>query len=457
MNTTLNTLYVLGRQPALGRAELESVYGAAAIKPFGEQGLLVEKGTTLQPFSRFGGSMKQAEVLATLDTTDWNRISSFVRQRLPGLLPSLPETGKIQLGLSAYGINISPQKLLASGLELKKALRKSGHSVRLVENKELALSSAQILYNKLTGPQGYEIVLFAAGNQTLIARTLAEQDINSYTTRDRERPKRDPRVGMLPPKLAQIIINLALGQENPHEQTVLDPFCGTGVVLQEAALMGAAVYGTDLEERMIRYTRDNISWLKETFSINFAWKVDEGDATTYPWDPIITAVACETYLGQPLIRIPEEQKLQTIVHTCNQIIKKFLENLGSQIPSGTRLCLAVPAWKLTPLHHSRDASSKATRPSRAFGTKEHFSSALLGHGTTRTASSGARVENAFSAQMQRPEPPANYDDFRHLPLVDQISDLGYNRVSFATVRSEDLIYHRENQIVARELLVLTKR
>ena len=48
---------------------------------------------------------------------------------------------------------------------------------------------------------------------------------------------------MLPPKLAQIIVSLSGTQPG---QTVLDPFCGTGVVLQEALIMGAIVYGFDL-------------------------------------------------------------------------------------------------------------------------------------------------------------------------------------------------------------------
>lgn len=62
-------------------------------------------------------------------------------------------------------------------------------------------------------------------------RTSFVQDIESYTARDQARPMRDARVGMLPPKLAQIIINLALSNNDITE--VLDPFCGTGVVLQE--------------------------------------------------------------------------------------------------------------------------------------------------------------------------------------------------------------------------------
>jgi hypothetical protein len=35
-----------------------------------------------------------------------------------------------------------------------------------------------------------------------------------------------------------------------------------------------------------------------------------------------------------------------------------------------------------------------------------------------------------------------------------LADLGYERVQFAHVKNEDLLYYREDQIVARELLVL---
>jgi hypothetical protein len=46
---------------------------------------------------------------------------------------------------------------------------------------------------------------------------------------------------------------------------------------------------------------------------------------------------------------------------------------------------------------------------------------------------------------------------RHLPLIDQISDLGYNRVSFEHAEPEDLIYYRSDQVVARELLVIVRK
>lgn len=70
--------------------------------------------------------------------------------------------------------------------------------------------------------------------------------------RDYGRPARDARVGMLPPKLAQIMLNLSVKDEKSG--TVLDPFCGTGVLLQEAALAGFDFIGSDIEPRMVEMT-----------------------------------------------------------------------------------------------------------------------------------------------------------------------------------------------------------
>ncbi|PLS81163.1 hypothetical protein CYG49_02735, partial [Candidatus Saccharibacteria bacterium] len=49
------------------------------------------------------------------------------------------------------------------------------------------------------------------------------------------------------------------------------------------------------------------------------------------------------------------------------------------------------------------------------------------------------------------------DGFRHLAIIDEIDTLGFKRVEFRHASQHDLIYHREDQIVARELLVLIKK
>ena len=412
----MQSLMILGRQPALGLAELESLYGADTLQPVGPQAVIVDVDPCLLAFDRLGGSVKFCKLLTTLDTTNWGQIEKFLLQVSPGHSQSMPE-GKMQLGLSLYGFNEGLKRIEATGLSLKKAIRKTGRSVRLIPNKSVELNAAQVIHNHLTGPTGWELVFVRDGNKTIVAQTVKVQDIESYTMRDRERPKRDTRVGMLPPKLAQIIINMAVGQlpedqlssicdipageDLPRpflEQTVLDPFCGTGVVLQEAALMGYHVYGSDLEPRMVDYSGRNLGWLAGRYHVPpVCCRLEAGDATTHTWKTPIDYVAAETYLGRPFTSQPAPEALAQTVTDCNLILKKFLRNIDSQLQAGTRLCLAVPAWQ--------------TRPGQ----------------------------------------------FKHLPLIDQIGDLGYNRVSFEHIRDADLIYYRDDQLVARQLLVITRK
>lgn len=381
-------LAILGRQPRLGLAELESLLGAAKVTPVGEGAALVDGEITM---ARLGGSLKLARVVSELATTNWPEIQAQLLAMVPPQLAHAPE-GKLKLGLSVYGVKATKPQLFRAGLELKKACRAQKRSVRVVPNTELALNSAQVIHNQLTSPLGWELLLVRNNNKTILAQTIAVQDVDDYARRDYGRPYRDAFVGMLPPKLAQQMLNLA--QVMPG-QTVLDPFCGTGVVLQEAALRGCPVYGTDLSEKMVRYTRDNLHWLRETYNISFGILFESADATTATWRPPLDHVVCETYLGQPLSGLPRPEKLAEIIHTCNKITEQFLKNLRPQLAPGSRHCIAVPVW-------------------------------FNGH------------------------------TFKHLPMLDHLESLGYNRVRFQYASAtRDLVYHRADQIVGRELLVIT--
>ena len=52
----------------------------------------------------------------------------------------------------------------------------------------------------------------------------------------------------LHPKLARVLVNISAIK---RDETLLDPFCGTGGILIEAGLIGAKVIGSDIEEKMI--------------------------------------------------------------------------------------------------------------------------------------------------------------------------------------------------------------
>lgn len=391
-------LYILGRQPALGLAELERLCDAGKVKPFGNFAACVNAAAP--PFARLGGSLKSVDITCELPYANWKKVQAFLLENAETLFAP-GASGRHTLGLSIYGHEVPAKHLNALLLTCKKQLRTPERSIRIVESKQSpALESAQIIHNGLLEENGRELVIALDGQRTLIGLTTHEQDIESYTLRDRGRPGRDAKVGMLPPKLAQIIINLAAGSPGHSAQAkhiVLDPFCGTGVVLQEALLMGYGAYGSDIDERMVRYARDNLQWLQDTMKARYPWYLERGDAINHTWREPLDAIASETYLGPPLRNLPAPAELDGIVKDCDNLHRAFLRNLAPQLAPGTPLCLAIPAWQ------------------------------------------------------------TSANSFRHLPLIDDLADLGYNRVDFKHVRRSDLLYYREDQLVARELIVLTRK
>lgn len=402
-NNDFATICVLGRQPMLGLAELESLYGADHVMPVDGFALLNIESEKID-FKRLGGTMKVAKILARLPYTDWAQINEYLAENAPKHLEQLPEGG-LTFGVSLYGISVSVGKLNADMLGLKKILKKSGRSIRVVPNKTYELNSAQVLRNKLTHRGGWEILAIRNSNETILAQTMFVQDIDAYAARDQARPKRDSRVGMLPPKLAQIIINLAVGtieqkrredpELNKRPLRLLDPFCGTGVVLQEALLMGYSVMGSDIEPKMIDFTSQNIDWLVDKYpQIEGYVSLDVADATDFIW-PRFSAIASEVFLGRPLANTPKYDELKKVSSDANTIIKKFLANLAPQLQPKQRICIAVPAWRV-----------------------------------------GKNIHN--------------------LSVIDHLTDMGYNRVNLVHVKNKDLVYFREDQIVARELLILEK-
>ncbi|NCU40317.1 hypothetical protein EOL73_00975 [Candidatus Saccharibacteria bacterium] len=394
----MDTLFILGRQPEIGLAELEALSDSSSVHQINDT---CATGKVDIAFSRLGSSQKSGPILAVYNTTDIHKVFASLTNEIPSLIANMPTEGKVKLGASLYGFDATAYTLQGELLRLKKYLRNHGRSARVIPNETVALSSATTYHNHLTRELGLEFALVRDGKQTIVARMINVQDIDNYRIRDRERPKRDAFVGMLPPKLAQTMINLAQVQ---HQQALWDPFCGTGVILMEAMLQGISVYGSDVSEKMVKYTDLNIAWLIQHYNQYFSSNQDVryetfvGDATKFQLlveqSSRLQSIVTETYLGQPLGgQHPSEDKIHDIIRGVNKISRDFLENVSKQVASGTRHCIAFPAWYID-------------------------------------------------------------DHEYHLPVIDELADLGFERISFAS--TSNIIYHREDQITAREILVLIK-
>jgi tRNA G10 N-methylase Trm11 len=160
--------------------------------------------------------------------------------------------------------------------------------------------------------------------------------------------------------------------------------------------MGYSVIGTDIEPKMVDYTKKNLQWLAQKQpSVEGLVDIELADATSFTW-PGFTSLASEVFLGRPLNSLPAEADLKQIISDANVITKKFLKNLSPQLKPGRTICLAVPAWR----HPSRKMTD--------------------------------------------------------LPVIDQITDMGYNYADLKHVEREELVYFREDQIVARRIIRLEK-
>ena len=276
-------LFELGRIPELSRAEIEHVFLALnisyTIKVFEKNILIVEIPNTIdanQIMERLGGTIKIAEFIST--DTSVESIGNYLSET---------QEGKIQFSLT--GNNAKDV-----GLQVKKYLKELGRSVRYIEAK----NTATILHNNLVEKNG-DITMTKYG--TFVTRDI--QPIEEWGERDFGRPGRDSRSGMLPPKLARIMINLTA---TDTQGTILDPFCGSGTILTEAMSLGFAhIVGSDTSEKALDDTRKNIEWMK-------AQIIDKKPATPKlilsgagelhgKISPnTVDAIAAEPYMGKPL-------------------------------------------------------------------------------------------------------------------------------------------------------------
>lgn len=418
----MDYITILGRQPNLSLAELEQMYGASALTPFSPStAILSDSEPDVQ---KLGGTSKAGKIILRLPVRAWPETSNKIIQHYVKKWQT--HEGKQTLGISVYDWNVTSRDIQRTGLLIKSSLKRHAVSLRLIPNSETILNTATSHHNKL-GLSGNktELLVVRGGKEIIIAESTGAQNISALAKRDQGRPKRDAFVGMLPPKLALMMINLSgvassgdtrrgntqnvsssdesiLGVDRvagPElaKKRLLDPFCGTGVVLQEAALLGFDVYGTDLADKMIDFSTENLKWLTQTYHLSSDVTIHQGDAMTTTWQAPIDVVVAETYLGQPFSAPPSPGKLIEVRGNCNHIISTFLQNLAAQLPAGTPLCLAIPAW--------RDQQ---------------------GH-------------------------------FTHLPLIHNLEKLGYKRTPLAHAPTTNLLYYRENQVVARQLLILTRQ
>lgn len=345
--------FVLGNNPALSVAEIQAIFPDSQGQMAAPDVFVMETGRELKAnelVKRLGGTIKigiieeevvggQNQVIEKLKGI-FNIISAKPVLKVDD---SEAVVGKFNFGFSFYGPK--PVNLKVIGLELKTFLKEKNINSRLVVSRELNLSSVVVEQNKLL-KRGAEIVLIRIEAAILVGRTLAVQDFKGLGKRDYGRPGRDDKSGMLPPKLAQIMINLAAGTGSIDSKlTILDPFCGSGTILTEALLMGYKnVIGGDVLKKAIDDTKLNIKWMQELFSITGShfelYKKSVLDLSKFIKKEQIDLIVTEPYLG------PQRGLFQVaqVVRELEDLYSKALLEFFAVLKNNGRVVMVWPVF-----------------------------------------------------------------------------------------------------------------
>lgn len=335
-------IIILGREPELSVAELAATasrFGTPLSFSFIGNSFVQAKGELSHSFMEaLAGTVKIAELLGEV-RADKVSLVDFIKK-------ILPQGERCEFGISWHGDH-TPKWLAAAGMEIKNHFKSEGQHIRFVTSRTPALSSVVVTKNKLLPPRGYEFILIPHESIIVVSRTVWVQDFASWSQRDYGRPERDARVGMLPPKLARLMVNLA---QAPEGSGILDPFCGSGTVLQEAALLGYRhLVGVDVDSQGIDRTRKNFIWLKQQqpqLTEPALMVADINKISTVLNNSTFAAVVTEPYLGPPLRGHESQSHLEQIHRELTQFYKDTLKALTKVVKQEGRVVMVWPVLRV---------------------------------------------------------------------------------------------------------------
>jgi tRNA G10 N-methylase Trm11 len=345
----MQTFAILGSHPHISKEELVTVTEASLVAESNEVGLFEDISEDLvQLQQRIAGLQKLGSIIGSFTSHSIDDIAEF----LSALLVAEAGEGRISYGISIYDLGDAKQfenlkKIThAIGMEVKKALKGYGHKARFVTGRDHALSSVIVTKGRLIH-DGAEFCLFTTPKGILVGQTASVQDFADWSHRDFDRPARDAKRGMLPPKLARMMINLS--GANPSSSRLIDPFCGSGTVLMEAIQIGfGKMVGSDISEQAIDDTKANLEWLEtgeELPSIDL--HVSKASNLHAVLDPeSIDVVITEPFLGRPRQGSENEQDLLQAVKELSKLYTESFSSIKQTLSPGAKIVIASPVHML---------------------------------------------------------------------------------------------------------------
>ncbi|NHJ13586.1 MAG: methyltransferase domain-containing protein [Candidatus Thorarchaeota archaeon] len=316
-----------------------------------------------------GGSFKIAKVVSVYDRSlveEAFPAKGGVKKQARALLQQVPWTKgvwrnvknkKVKFAVSTYSTSTKQTTIdlrkLTMGFDewtkqqlMKMGARKAvyhiyeGPDKRGAERPNVALWPKSIARHGLLSPPNAEIILAIAESSVYVAKTIGVYDAELQRYRDESRPYISEEISTSP-KLCRTLLNLAGARTG---DTVLDPFCGSGTLLMEAALLGMNCIGVDIDGDAVNGANQNLRWLSRDLGEKKIFKIIKGDSQQIDKfvDSEVDAVAFEPELGPVYSERPtkEEASLQALELT--KLYRGVLLGIGKVLRQEGRIAMTIP-------------------------------------------------------------------------------------------------------------------
>ncbi len=329
-------LFVTGRNPELALAEALSLFEKMDIDvtPSASKTnafiLNTRKGlNTKQILRLLGGTIAIGKILCTGDISEVERFIEseevYFGQKNKFLYSCLDFADEDSLNIV---LNALKQKFRA---EKTKARFKSIRGTILMQTGDVVegtpskISSTDITY-----------FLFKDENYSL-GFIEAFSDSKEMEARDMGKAVRREHLA-ISPRLSKILVNLS---QTKQGQTLLDPFCGIGVILQEALVQGINVVGVDINSTAIDGAKKNIEWTKNKYRAKASSKISVGDSRKVSLQNI-DGIATEPSLGMLLKKIPHKKVAIQMQERFENLLIQVLNNLKNSLTSDAKIAFTAP-------------------------------------------------------------------------------------------------------------------
>jgi tRNA G10 N-methylase Trm11 len=275
-------------------------------------------------------------------------------------LPSVwdnPRGKRIKYGVSSY-----PPEQGRTTLDFKRFTRSFDEFIKLRLQDERAKKAEYVVYEEpdrrdasrtntalwphsiskfgLLRPPNAEILAAFASTHLYLAKSIAVYDSMLQQFRDDSRPFISSDISTSP-KICRTLLTLAGARPG---DTVFDPFCGTGTVLMEAALLGMKCIGLDLDGNAVEGTQSNLKWLGRELGSHIDFKVLRGNARDS--DKIIEdhidAIAFEPHLGPVYKAKPERDEALKVLADLTDLYRDTLKALTQILRPDGRIAMTIP-------------------------------------------------------------------------------------------------------------------